>query len=136
MSTSFGHLKRAMHVLAVRDYSHLGLSVSQLVALKTIHHLQPVTSKDLAKYMQVTPGAASQLLDALVDADCIVRTLNETDRRVSYLTVSRKGKQKLQEFQKTHVQMLLKACKDVSDEDLEAYIRVQQAMITWLEAQN
>ena len=135
ISNSFGQMRRAMHVFIGQDYSKLGLSLSQLMVLKTINRLQPVSHKVVAQNLLMTPGAISQLLDGLDSAGCIQRVPDPADRRVNYLSLSDHGKEVVHKFHKLHLQLLSKACTDTSDEDLQTYARVQLSMASWLEDQ-
>ena len=136
ISDSFPRLKRAMHTYLSEDSAKRSLSPAQLAILRSILYSQPISHKDLASQMQLTPGAISQFIDGLYEADCIVRTADETDRRVSYLSVSRNGKQLLQEHQKQQLKLLSQATTPLSDEDLQTYVRVHETIIDWFETKN
>jgi len=52
----------------------------------------PITASDLAKQMHVSPAAITQTLDALERKKMIERIKSETDRRVTFIAPTRKGR--------------------------------------------
>lgn len=130
---SWGPLKRAVHQYFLHYYAPLHLSPVQLELLKTIHSCQPLSHKQLAHHMQLTPGAVSQQLEALEQANLVERTLNPDDRRVSYLSVSPEGQQKLAAFRTSSRQLFADALSGLSDEELAAYIKAQRSLRQHLE---
>lgn len=129
--------KRAIHQFAFNNFSdHGGLTPAQLTLLRMIYCSQPISPKRLAQQMQLTPGAVSQLLDGLEEDGCIIRTRDEADRRASRVSISRRGKRLMDEYVNLRNQLLGEAFSDVSDEDIETFIRVQQSAAEWLETQS
>jgi len=133
---AFSDMKRALHSFGPDGFSALGLSMSQLGMLRKISLCQPITQAALAKKLQLTPGAINQVIDTLEQADCIMRTPDELDRRATYLSVSRRGGKILKEFAKMQHQIITKILKGVSNEDIAAFIRVQKSITTWLETEH
>jgi DNA-binding MarR family transcriptional regulator len=133
ISDSFGQLKRAMQAYVLHQEDSVQVSPAQIELLRTIHCYQPVSHKALAAHMQLTPGAVTQLIAGLDEADCIVRTADTTDRRISYVSVSKLGKRTLDNFQKLRKQLLIGAFSELAEEDLQTYLRVQHHLINWLE---
>lgn len=130
---SWGPLKRAVHQYFMQYYAPIHLSPVQLELLKTIHHCQPLSHKELAQRMQLTPGAISQQLEGLESTNLIERTLSPDDRRVSYLTVSPAGQEKLEEFRAASRQLFAEALSTLSDDELAAYIKAQDSLKQHLE---
>src|SRR4051812_48876292 len=118
ISESFHVLKRAMHMHALNIGDPSGLSPAQLILLSVIHHSQPISHKKLAKIMQFTPGAVSQLLEGLTEAGCFVKITDKSARRISSLSVTRQGKRIMKSYKKQRPQVLSRATADVDDADL------------------
>ena len=135
IADNVSQLKRAIQAHVQVTQIKLGLSPAQLEMLRAIHHLQPLSHKALAQHMQLTPGAVTQLIDNLDQAGCIVRTADQADRRISYLSISRDGKRKLDEVRKLRKQVFMQAFSELDESDLEAYLRVQTVLTKWLESQ-
>jgi len=66
----------------------------------TLAHLVfkgPLKMSDLCEHMQVSPAAASQLIDRLEKLEMVKRTSESADRRVRKIVVLEKGKKFVQE---------------------------------------
>lgn len=101
--------------------SELSIPHSQYEALFCIYDRQEITIGELANNLRVTPGAATQLADALVKSDYILRSHNDSDRRVVNIMLSEKGKQTIQMSIKeklAHVNRLLVELDDTEVESL------------------
>lgn len=114
-----------------RDFSFSG---AQLELLFTIWHSQPISAKQLAATLHMTPGAVSQLVEGVTQAELIERQTSEEDRRIQYLRVSAKGEELIHSFEKGRRQMMEDIVEDLSDEELEIWLRVQQKMIGYFKA--
>ena len=130
-----GSTKRSLRNQFQPGFEKLGLSPAQLDLLSHIQHSEPISHKALAQRMNLTPGAVSQLLDGLDQTDLIVRAPSPSDRRVSYLSVSKLGKRKLEEFSKLRIKLFTSAFSVLDDNELSTYLRAQQKMNAWFEAQ-
>lgn len=128
-----GRTKRTMKGRFHTVLDKLELSPTELELLMTIQDFQPISHKALAERLRLTPGAVSQLLDAPDRGGYIVRSSKPSDRRVSYLSISRTGSRKLEEFKKMRQQMLSEAFAVLSDEELTAYAVAQKKIIEWFE---
>lgn len=124
-------LKRGMHghLLALNRDSPI--SRSQLELLFAIQHTQPVNSKQLATQLQMTPGAISQLAESIEQHGYIERRTSESDRRIQFLHVSAKGETLIRGFEKQRRQMMEAVIADLSDEELEVWLRVQTKMVEY-----
>jgi len=127
-------LKRGMtgYLQAVqRDWP---VSGSQLELLFTISHNQPVSFKQLAQQLYMTPGAISQLAESLEQRELINRQVDAKDRRVQCLHVSKKGSKLLQDIEKRRQKLMEAIAQDLSDEELALWLHVQEKMIQQLQA--
>jgi len=113
----------------------VAISGTQLELLFIPGHNQPVSSKQLAELLHMTPGAVSQLADSLEQQELIERQTSEQDRRVQYLRVSEKGEEFIRSFEKSRHKVMEAVIKDLSDEELEVWLRVQQKMIAYFKSE-
>lgn len=60
-------------------------------AFFVIGHEKSVTLGDLARHLSVTPGAATQLVEPLVQSGYVIRTPDTKDRRTIHLTLTETG---------------------------------------------
>lgn len=68
-----------------------GLPHAQAEVLFCIHHNSDIGSSELAKYLNITPSAATQLVDILVNSGIVDRISDNFDRRVTRLRLTVKG---------------------------------------------
>jgi len=134
MNDALNRFKRAMQTYSAEHFKDSALSPAQLAVLKAIHYLQPISHKALAADLQLTPGAISQLIEALDQAGSIVRTVSESDRRVTYLSLSHEGKRLLAHYDKLRLKLITEATGSLSKSDLVSYVKVQSALTGWLES--
>ncbi|HEY1064149.1 MAG TPA: MarR family transcriptional regulator [Candidatus Saccharimonadales bacterium] len=131
---SWGPLKRAMHAHFLQYFGEQGISPVQFELLKTIGCNQPLSHKELSRKMQLTPGAISQLLEALEEAKLIVRTPSPEDRRIVLVSLSKPGHDQLELFHARRKQILDGAFAQLDDDELATYLQVQQSLLKYLEA--
>ena len=73
------------------------LSLLQAYALAHLVFKGPLKMSDLCEHMQVSPAAASQLIDRLEKLEMVERISDPDDRRVRKIVVLEKGKNFVQE---------------------------------------
>ncbi|WP_171056212.1 MarR family winged helix-turn-helix transcriptional regulator [Paenibacillus sinopodophylli] len=49
------------------------------------------TVTELSKILQVTSPTVTQMLNSLIAAECVIRTVDKTDRRITGITLTEKG---------------------------------------------
>lgn len=94
----------------------------------------PIRISTLAHDLDVTPAAAGQAVDRLVKAGMVDRETDPTDRRALVISISKKGREHLREYQAR--------CRELSDEllsglppaDVAAFDRVLSAVYDGLQA--
>lgn len=133
IADNLGTIKRAMHTHLAPMAEEIGLSQAQVMLLHIIARHQPVSHKVLAGHMMTTRGSVSQLVDSLDKEGCILRSNDTADRRVEYVSVSPRGKQKLDEFKKLRNKVVSEAFENLSDEQLNSYVLAQETLIDWFD---
>ena len=126
-------VKRGMAVHMQAVLGKVPISLAQLELLHIIKQEQPITAKDLAQSRQLTPGAISQLLDSLLEHGYVARKMHETDRRTHLLQVTKKGAKLLQTVRKRRDELFKTVMADCSDEELLAWLQVQQKIMQKLD---
>lgn len=99
------------------------LSAPQAMLLFTIAH-QPgsISVKDLAEKVGVTPGAVTQLVNALVEKGLVQREGDPADRRVVRLKVTKKATDQFEKFRREHLAAYQPIFDVLSDDDLRQLI--------------
>jgi DNA-binding MarR family transcriptional regulator len=82
---------RSMHRMALYARS-AGLSMPQLSLLMRLYHTGGCEVHDIGRQFEVSAGAASQLVDRLVQGGLVVRTEDPQDRRVRQIALSDQGR--------------------------------------------
>jgi len=120
--------KRTMHGHMQIVLSGCTISRTQLELLFMIRHHQPVTSKELAQKLQLTPGAISQLTEGLDAQFLIKREVDPSDRRKQTLRISPQGNELLKALDKRRREVMKHVMQDLSDEELAVWLRIQQKL--------
>ena len=77
----------------IRFVKSTGLSMPQFSILMQLYHKGPCGMSDLSGGFDITPAAASQLVDKLVHANLIARTEDINDRRAKQVAITPKGRE-------------------------------------------
>jgi MarR family transcriptional regulator, organic hydroperoxide resistance regulator len=73
-----------------RDVGMTGPQMNVLMALQRFE--SGVTMKELSEMQMLSHGATTGLVDRMINMDLLERTRSETDRRVVYVCLSKKGR--------------------------------------------
>lgn len=84
---------RSWHLFA----KSTGLSMPQFSVLMQLHHKGACGMSDISERFEITPAAASQLVDKLVQGGFIQREEDPTDRRAKLLNLTEKGGELIQQ---------------------------------------
>lgn len=129
-------LKRGMYASLQPANVGLPISYAQLELLTAIHHLQPISSKQLAAQLHLTPGAVSQLLEELTSQLLVERQIDPSDRRIQSLRIAPSGTRLLKTIEERRKDTMKQVMKDLTDEELETWLRIQQKLIREFQTQN
>ena len=75
----------------------IGLSMPQFSVLMQLHHKGACGMSEVSERFEITPAAASQLVDKLVQSGFIVREEDPNDRRAKLLNLTDKGRELVQQ---------------------------------------
>jgi DNA-binding MarR family transcriptional regulator len=110
------------------------ISLTQMELLLIIKHRQPISVKDLAAQMRLTPGAVTQLLEGLAARNYIGREPAEFDRRITMVSLTPSGADKLRSLWEQRKATLRQIMNTLDDEELTIMLRVQGKMLRHFEA--
>lgn len=131
--STFTGMQRLMHSQFQRAFEELKIAPSQLQLLFIIEDAQPISLKDLAARTYLTPGAITQLIDILVENNYISRTPHEKDRRITCVSMTALGAEKITALKARKQEMYEQVVSNLNNEELRVYLKVQQKMIQHLE---
>lgn len=126
-------MKRSLHGYYQQAYERLGLFPTQSQLLLTLDQRAPISHKELARQMHLTPGAITQLLEALEETGLVTRQPDEHDRRIAYVALSRTGRRKIAAIKQVHAELLKETLSSLDDAELEFYRAIQQKILASLE---
>jgi len=105
------------------------LSMLQAYALAHLFFKGPLKMSDLCEHMQVSPAAASQLIDRLEKLEMVERTSDPDDRRVRKIVVLEKGKNFVQENFRFSQGWLSEIPADITPEQLSQITEVLSMLL-------
>lgn len=128
-------MQRLMHGRFQRTFAKVQLPLSQLHLLMVVAHNAPIQPKGLAAKLCLTPGAITQLIEAMENAGFIERKSDSKDRRTVCVSLTRKGKRKVVAVKKAREQIMQDAMQTLDDSELRAFANIQQKIIAHFSGQ-
>lgn len=126
-------MQRAWKSCVLSEIAEENISIAQMGLLFLLNEHQPVLSKDIATKMHITRSAVAQLVEGLDELGYITRTEDESDRRMVYIRLSTRGQKKLGELEDRRRRIFESLVSDLSDEQLQEAIKINQVMLQQLE---
>ena len=125
--------QRLMRAYMHHSHEELNIAPSEGQLLHFVAESQPVSFKELAAAMHLTPGAITQLVDGLVRAKYVTRTPSDQDRRMAVVALTPEGAHTINTMRRTKEELFARVVAKLSDEELAAFLAVQQKMLEYLE---
>jgi len=69
------------------------LTRKQVSYLRVIDQHRDVTFSDLARYVDLSKPTVTELINRLIEEDCVYKERSDSDRRVCYIRLTDKGRQ-------------------------------------------
>jgi len=111
------------------------INMAQYSTLVALDELGETTMGQLAKRLQVTMGAATNLVDKLLASSFAQRRRDESDRRVVRVKITPEGKQALVERAKGFLDYAVGILSQVSPEDREKFLSIYSEIVDLTEAE-
>ena len=127
-------MKRGMYGHMQAYFRNLPVQRAPLEVLSAVKHLQPVSSKEIARQLYLTPGAVSQSVESLNQHGYLVREADQADRRIQYLRLSKKGEKLLTDIGRHRREMMEQVMRDLTFEELTVWLKVQTKMAEQFQA--
>ncbi len=108
------------------------LPPSQGELLFIVSHEGPISSTELARSMQLTPGAITQLVESLERAGLVERKPSPADRRVTLISASEAGRDRMAVVQQRKMDIFKEVYKGLSIDEIRIMNGVQKKMIEHL----
>lgn len=123
-------LKRAM-VRTERTIQHqTGFSATQRHVVASLYRQPLLTASHIADQLNMSRGAATQLIDALEKQGVVERVTDSADRRVVRLQLTDTRRRTEQEFQAAIAAALHDFFSPLTDDELAEYARLMDKLAT------
>lgn len=106
------------------------LNKQQILILFFVYNKKITSSKELAKFLNVTPGAMTQLVDVLVGKKLLVREKNLNDKRIVNITLTKELKIKFNNFKNNYLSSANHSFSRLKEGDLKTLISLLKKIKT------
>ncbi|TMC11212.1 MAG: MarR family transcriptional regulator [Chloroflexi bacterium] len=113
----------------------LNLTMAQVHVLHVVRRLGPVSGRQLAAELGVSPAAVVPVCDRLAQQGWLERVRDESDRRIIWLRLTPSGLELVDGFAGRGKERITNALRRMSDEDRAALVRSLEALATAMEAE-
>ncbi|AEG59766.1 MarR family transcriptional regulator [Desulforamulus ruminis] len=101
-----------------KELLHENITPAQFMLLKLICHKAECKAADIAQILEVSPAAATNMLERLYKNGWIERGRSEKDRRVVWLKLTPSGKELLTDVEARRIDLMLERFKNVTEEEM------------------
>ena len=116
-------MNRVIRERTLDSWVKLNLTIPQLKSLFYISRHGRVNLSGLASGIRVTPANVTGIVDRLVEQGLLTRTPDPDDRRVSWLSVTDKGKTLINDLREGRVQEMRRILDKLTEEELAIVAR-------------
>lgn len=132
-SCTFSALNRVMHHVSAISLEEKMTTMLQFQALSFLKEHPGCTVGELAAELGVSSAGVAQLTDRLFNAARIIRLHDESDRRVTRLSLTQDGESQLAQIKQKHLETMSRFLSLIPEKDLQEIIRIQSELIKKLE---
>jgi MarR family transcriptional regulator, organic hydroperoxide resistance regulator len=102
---------------------------SQWLVLHIAKKRKNISMKDLAKLLDITSSAATQIVDGLVNKELLVRKSNPDDRRALELELSEKAKEHFESLKNKSLKTMESFFDVLDNDELSKYLELNKKII-------
>ena len=114
---------------AIMKEQGLSLSPLHFMILKNIYETENCTANYLADVAAKDKGQVTRLIQEVINQGLIIKSPNPNDKRSQYLFLTDKGLTVYQHLAQADQKVLKEMRKDVSDEELKAFLNIGKKML-------
>jgi len=112
-----------------------GIKVAEFRCLRLLLQHDHRSVKDLAEMMHLTPSRLTRIIDGLIKRKFVVRTEDQSDRRIKVISLTQKGKDNAssmnQQYLEMHRNILSYIPEDSREQILHSVDQLLAAMRQW-----
>ncbi len=105
------------------------ITFPQFCALLYLSQNGKCKMKELASHLDITPAAATGLIDRLIHQGMVSREDDANDRRIVWIVLSQKGRTALLNIEKQRIKSLTEVFGRLSEADRAAYLRILEKIV-------
>ena len=105
---------------AFEHWQRLAVPMAQLKSLFIIANKSGTNSRTLARYLEVTQGNVTGIVNRLAEQGLVTRAPSPEDRRIIILEATQKGRQLLTDLIEAHSKHVVSILEHLSDKELAA----------------
>ena len=113
----------------------LGVTRVQWMAMYYLLKYGDMSQKELGERMDIKESTVARLLDRMESEDLIIRTQTKEDRRIKYIKLTPKGKEKIESLLSEGEKMSEFFSMGITEDEIEVFKRVLQKFeenISWI----
>lgn len=107
----------------------MSITPSQMALIFMVNYHEKITLSDIAKNLNISKSAVTQLVDGLVRLDLLKKINDENDRRINYLSLTEKSKIRLDKMHDCFIEKISKIFDVLSDNDLLELNRITSKLL-------
>ena len=118
--STYVKLMRAAESITARVHKHLssaGLTVSQFGILEAIHHLGPLSQRDLGQKILRSSGNITMVIDNLEKRHLVRRERDTSDRRIFIIHLTNEGQKLIRKIFPSHAALITKEMSVLNSTD-------------------
>lgn len=105
------------------------VTIDQWLVLKNIQEFPGINQQDLSKKVFKDNASVTRIIELLVQSQLLERSVNEGDRRRTFITITQQGLKTLQDVQEIVLQNRAKALKGLDSQELKELKKNLQKII-------
>lgn len=109
--------------------SGYSVTIDQWLVLKNIQEFPGINQQDLSKKVFKDNASVTRIIELLVQSQLLERSVNEGDRRRTFITITQQGLKTLQDVQEIVLQNRAKALKGLDSQELKELKKNLQKII-------
>jgi len=108
--------------------SRFDLTVPQYTVLLVLFYRERCKMSELARELGITMGAATSIVDRLIKAGLVKRERSPEDRRVVFVSLSKKGRRMVEEGHEMSLGLMSRLLSRLSAKEREAFLSAYEKM--------
>ncbi len=125
----FGYISRSISAPHGFSFGDVVLTKPQINIFFFVgHHQEGVSVKDIAKFLNVTKGAVTQFIDALVEKNLMKREEDARDRRLQRIRLTEFAESRFDQVKQSYYLSLNKLFDALTDQEVEQLVSLLEKL--------